>query len=86
MCLRSVFSSSKFRVQPKFLFNPLTPGVHKMFKRTLNILQHLLQDFYRVCDHFVGTRCYRVKSQNFLYDAIFECFKNFMFSFLFRLC
>ena len=37
-------------------FNSTTPGVHKMVKRTLNILQHLLQHFKSTFDHFVHTR------------------------------
>ena len=36
------------------------PGVFKMIKCTLKILQHLLQDYQHVFDHFMGTRPYRV--------------------------
>ena len=31
------------------------PGAHKMIKHMLKILQHFLQIFYRVIDHFVNT-------------------------------
>ena len=41
--------------------NPTRPSVQKMVKRTLKILQHLLQDFQQVFDHFVDTRHCRVK-------------------------
>ena len=39
---------------------PLTPSVHKLVKHTFKILQHLLQDFERVFDHFFDTWRYKV--------------------------
>ena len=29
----------------KLIFNPITPGIHKMVKYKLKILQQILQDF-----------------------------------------
>ena len=41
--------------------NPKTSGVRKMVKHTLKIFQQTLQEFWRVFDHFVDTRCFRVE-------------------------
>ena len=34
----------------------LNPGIRKMVKHTLKILEHLVQDFYCVFDHFGEAR------------------------------
>ena len=36
---------------------------HKIVKRMLEVLQHLLQDFDSLHDNFLVTRCYRVNDQ-----------------------
>ena len=47
-------------------YNPLVPDVPKMVTLTITILQHLLQNCYCMCDHFVtsGNKGIRDLSQN----------------------
>ena len=47
------------------MLDPILPGVHKMVKHTLNVLQYLLQDFKRVFDHVVDTWRYEIKVLGF---------------------
>ena len=45
----------------KQVFNPAIPGVHKIVKHTLKILQQTQQDFGSVFDQHLDTRRYRIK-------------------------
>ena len=45
-------------------FNPIRFIVNKSFKHLTKILQHLLQSFYGVFDHFVDSRHYRVSNKD----------------------
>ena len=42
-------------------FNTITLSVHKIIKHALKMFQQTLQNFWRVFDHFVETRRYKVE-------------------------
>ena len=54
----------------------LTISVHKLARRMFKIFHNLLEDFYRVFDHFLDIKCYRViKQRNELVSNV-HCLKG----------
>ena len=56
------------------IFNSIMPNIHRMVKHALKILQHLLQDFHRVFNHFLGTKHDRGKLPLCLFEV--KCIKK----------
>ena len=51
-------------------YQPLLPNVYKIVTHAITILQHLLQNCYCVCDHFVCIGKQRVGLYNFTFRLI----------------